>query len=398
MIDPDGKWRLYRSAMDGATFLHTSADGIHWSEDAHHIPGSLCAVFHDPKSTDPSRRWKATEYRGGLTTSGIHFHYSPDGIHWTVNPERTIAGTGRAPKDPSDGWPYFGIDDASHVYYDHKLDKYVASFKTWNFDAGGRGDPEYVHTRIRAMAFSDDHIHWERPFVSLNFDEHDPDGFQFYDSMHFPYESMWLGLVRTLDAKTGLMDFQLVSSRDGRIWERAAGRQVFLPTGPQGSFDGGNLDHAFSPPVRVGDELYIYYTGSELGHLGYGGWEGKPDRKSGIGLARLRADGFVSLDADDDEGVLVTRPLNAEGRILHVNVDAVKGELRVELVGAAGNTIPGYSEDECISIRGDGVDHVVAWKTRAELPALTGGPYRLKFYLQQASLYSFRISDEGSTR
>jgi hypothetical protein len=246
------------------------------------------------------------------------------------------------------------------------------------------------------MAFSDDHIHWERPFVSLNFDQHDPDGFQFYDSMHFPYESMWLGLVRTLDAKTGLMDFQLVSSRNGRTWERAAGRQVFLPTGPPGSFDGGNLDHAFSPPVRVGDELYIYYTGSELGHLGYGGWEGKPGSKSGIGLAKLRADGFISLDAGEEEGVLMTRPLEADGRVLHVNVDAAKGQLRAEVVDVAGNPIAGYTKEECVPLSGDKVDQVVAWNSHDDLSALPRGPFRLKFYLRNASLYSFRINGEAA--
>ena len=50
------------------------------------------------------------------------------------------------------------------------------------------------------------------------------------------------------------------------------------------------------------------------------------------GLATLRRDGFASLDAGDEEGTITTRPVMFTGKHLFVNVDAPRGELRVEIL------------------------------------------------------------------
>ena len=108
-------------------------------------------------------------------------------------------------------------------------------------------------------------------------------------------------------------------------------------------------------------------------------------------MARLRVDGFVSLDAGVEEGFVLTRPLDANGRVLHVNADASHGNLQVELVNQAGMPISGYTKDECTPIVGDAIDHEVTWQTHSDLSSATGSSYRLKFHLQNASLYSFKI-------
>ena len=56
-----------------------------------------------------------------------------------------------------------------------------------------------------------------------------------------------------------------------------------------------------------------------------------------ICLAVLRRDGFISLDAGEQEGTIQTEPFKLSGTKLHVNVDAPKGELRVELLNGDGN-------------------------------------------------------------
>ena len=65
------------------------------------------------------------------------------------------------------------------------------------------------------------------------------------------------------------------------------------------------------------------------------------DSLSGIGLAIMRLDGFVSADADYSGGELTTRLLSFEGDKLEVNVDTGGGGvLQVEVLDEAGTPIP----------------------------------------------------------
>jgi hypothetical protein len=55
------------------------------------------------------------------------------------------------------------------------------------------------------------------------------------------------------------------------------------------------------------------------------------DRDCGaICLAVLQRDGFISLDAGEQEGHVVTKPFEMSDGKLSVNVNAREGELRVE--------------------------------------------------------------------
>lgn len=54
------------------------------------------------------------------------------------------------------------------------------------------------------------------------------------------------------------------------------------------------------------------------------------------GLVTLRRDGFASLDAGPEQGMLSTRPVRFSGSRLFVNVDCPNGELRVEVVDEHG--------------------------------------------------------------
>ena len=68
-----------------------------------------------------------------------------------------------------------------------------------------------------------------------------------------------------------------------------------------------------------------------------------------IGLATLRRDGFVSMDATPSGGVLTTKPLllAADGTVqLELNVKSDNGHCRVELLDEAGNPIAGYGKED----------------------------------------------------
>jgi hypothetical protein len=132
----------------------------------------------------------------------------------------------------------------------------------------------------------------------------------------------------------------------------------------------------------AGDEMRIYY----------GGFDGYHDYlpfHSAIGMASLRKDGFASLDGGDNPGTVTTKLLKGLRGKLHLNCEAAGGLLQVEVLDANGDIVPGYKKMDCNEPRGDGVDQIVTWAGHDELPA-GNGPLRLKFYLKNVGLYSFK--------
>jgi len=219
------------------------------------------------------------------------------------------------------------------------------------------------------------------------------------------------------------VDVQLAISRDGETWFRGGDRQTFLPTGSEGTWDRHRVYPANSAPIRVGDELWFYYQGRAERH----GYEEAPEQRrrepwlapghpedppllpevpanGGIGLARLRRDGFISIDAGSHSGRLLSKPLFFRGKNLHLNAVANKGRIRAELFLAervasrhpAWNwaihaPLPGFSLEDCIPIREDTTNGVLRWKGAGDLQSLENKPVVIRFELTQASLHSFWV-------
>ena len=108
-----------------------------------------------------------------------------------------------------------------------------------------------------------------------------------------------------------------------------------------------------------------------------------------IGLAVLPRDRFVSLDALENAGGLVTRPLTTAGQRLHLNAAARGGRIRVAVLDEDGEVLPGLGLEQCAPIEEDSLHLAVGWKDgkswgdRQRL--------RLQFELVRASLFSFWI-------
>ena len=106
----------------------------------------------------------------------------------------------------------------------------------------------------------------------------------------------------------------------------------------------------------------------------------------------LRLDGFASLHAGFVGGVLTTKPLRFEGNALEVNyATSAAGGLRVEIVGADGEAIPGFSRDEARELIGNEVDGGARWTGDIDLGALEGRAVRLRFHLRDGDVYSWRF-------
>ena len=113
-------------------------------------------------------------------------------------------------------------------------------------------------------------------------------------------------------------------------------------------------------------------------------------RLNGIGLATLRRDGWVAIRPNlHRRGVLTTRKFILEGSGLEVNADASRGKILIELLGADESPLPGLSAADAPSISADSVRHRVNWGR--SLADVSGKPVRLRFTLENSSLYAFQF-------
>ena len=111
----------------------------------------------------------------------------------------------------------------------------------------------------------------------------------------------------------------------------------------------------------------------------------------GVGLATLRLDGFVCLQANEELGTVVTKPFKLEGKKLQVNVDASRGDLSLEILDADGNRRQGFSGSRAPTYRGiDELRFEPTWPDR-DLSELEGEIIQLKFNMRNAKLYAFQI-------
>jgi hypothetical protein len=139
----------------------------------------------------------------------------------------------------------------------------------------------------------------------------------------------------------------------------------------------------------VGDRLYFYFSGRALGD---GSWDGN----AATGLAFLRRDGFASLDAGAEVGVLTTRPLRFRGKHLFVNVAAAQGQLQAEILDSAGKAIEPFTLANCAALKTDKTLVEVKFRGADDLESLVGRAVRLRFHLRNGALYAFWVSPDAS--
>ena len=417
-----------RGQGDAASLLcyATSEDGIRWQKPELGIyefrgtkqnnivmdhSGLASGVFRDQHEADPDKRYKMLHMWRDYK---VYASYSADGRRWHAC---------------NNGEPVLFVPPGhdSHMigYRDERLNKYVAIVRdrrgridkvrkglvndaearqVWRrlWDPERNREPQNHTIRRVAQAVSSDFVHWTDYRDVLGADADDPlNQDQFYNMEVMSYQDLRIGLmtVFSYDPDYCRGAVQLTYSRDGRNWHRAGNRKVFLPLSERrGDFDWGSI-YPLQAPVVVDDEILVYFTGCGLDHL----HQPLPEVNgfpSGIGLAKLRLDGFVSVDAGTSQGTLTTRPFVFEGCELVVNADARSGQVSVEILGADGRPVDGFSKSDCDLMHSDRIRQTVTWNGRSDLSHLSGSPVRLKFYLKTAKLFSFMFParDSGSVQ
>jgi hypothetical protein len=186
----------------------------------------------------------------------------------------------------------------------------------------------------------------------------------------------WTGSSPT-KTQDGVIYPELMRSRDlAGPWNRLD-RSPFMNVSMKNAtnlYDQGMILSA--QPVRVGDELWFYYTGYVHTYAQFQS-HGTDYLRSAIHLAKLRLDGFASLRAGATAGSVVTKSLPVSGKSLYVNAAAQAGTLKAELLDAdTGTAIPGYTLADSVALQADAVRAKVQWQGVTDLSALAGRSVR----------------------
>jgi hypothetical protein len=317
---------------------------------------------------------------------------SPDGLHWKVFDNWATDAI-------CDGGSHFMFDQQSNRYLLYGRTKLVAPevMRAW----GMSGIPklamspdlhEFVKKTVwgRAVARveSPDFLHWNitepaKAPVVMTADVHEePPGSEIYALMVFPYESVYIGLIkvwhRTPDG--GPLDIDLAVSHDGVHFTRVGDRRPFIPVGDVGEWDRFNNSVSNNLPIAVGDELRFYYSGRTGRHEPYNGRD-TGSIGSGVGFATVPKDRFVSLASSFDGGRIVTKPVRLAGNTLHLNAKSDFGEIVIEILDTAGNVLSVSKP-----VKRNGLDIAVEWDKAGATNSTT--PVVLEITLKNAHLFA----------
>jgi hypothetical protein len=425
LVVADQPWEGWRLAL-----YATSTDGIHWQKPLvgtieAGVPGQhnavaartgLPNVFKDTEDADPARRYKMITYQwDGKSHSpdspnqGYRTFVSPDGLHWTRHSGKRLCPGA----------------DVITGYYDRQRKLWVALAKITDVPAAhGR--------RVFWLITSPDFTTWTEPQLAIYPDARDDAGAmarieevrsmldvpdkpdlvrtEFYGVGFYQAESCVLGFpwVFTVNNQArygnqeGPSELQLAVTRDLEHWERPF-RLPCVERGTPEQWDSGFFVTQ-SEALRVGDEIWLYYTGANYLHGTPCLYRADdPKRKTeytgSIGLAIWPLDRFVSVDGPAEGGRLTTVPLAFTGNRLELNVDAKpnpterdkSGTVRVELLDAAQKPLPGFGLSDELKV--DSLRHTVTWSGNPDVSALQGRPVSLRFHLANAELYSFAFRE-----
>jgi len=438
--DEAGLIRIYNGGPDDWLMVHTSRDGLNFTEPdtgIHHKgrknivipePAPLGRPLIDPNGP-PEHRWK---YVSGLEGRGVYLYTSPDGWKWTRHRPAVLS---------------FRSGSQSSLFYDDQRGRYMGYHRTgFPRSEGGGTRREWVmsettdlytpwpvtlqtQAEVREIAqtrpLREPQPWWldngpltpgdfgvELPTVFAPDAQMDPPGSGVYlpkadkypwapdtylafPVMYFDYEEpqqprtrriLYEDLSRGLGS--GLVETQVAVSRDGLSWRRLPA-PAYLEVG---TYEGRPLHQIYIAEgmVRRGDEIWQYFYGQEDYHSPA---QRKPEG-NGIYRAVQRLDGFVSADTPYDRlGEIVTRPFTFTGRRLVLNINTGgMGYAQVGFVDEQGRPVPGFSVDDGVYINGNYVAHTAEWIDRGtDVSSLAGRPVRLVIRMRGTSLFSLQF-------
>lgn len=370
---------LYAESQDGLTWTKPSL-GLYESSTGsreNNITLLRPALMNDmnPSVLRPPSGWDGHAYAmlaygsgHELPYNGHYLAFSEDGIRWTDASETPLI-----PGYPENGW--FTYDEQDEAF---------------------RGTVVWDNVGAPLYTESADGIEWTLPRPAVLPDDKDREwagddlnNKTIFRAMPiFRYGPVLLGFLQVLRGREivgqgldGDMDVELVSSRDGKSWQRVEARSPILERGEEESWDSG-LVWTGNSLALDDDRVVAYYTGCERSP----GTLEKNSRAKSIGMAWWPRDRFAGLFANGD-GAVETSLAPASGE-LHVNADASSGSVVAELVGEDGAVVEGFGAGDCVAMAGaDSLDHIVRWQDGAG-GSVDGRTVSVRLRLKDAEVFS----------
>ena len=423
-----GWYLVYRhqETYNYSTLYAESKDGITWTKpelDFFKIDGRKTNyVLHqeketalmehvslDQKAINPERRFTALVKMipPGEKIRCIVRMFSPDGKKWTLAPEPVLF------RGASDG-SYSLVPDTTRgrwLLYRRPATNAMPRLGEGVYGAANPLNPGKIglnNKRRISLTQSTDMKNWTYPRGINLMDELDDQQVQILgNGMDIDWakvikvEGVFFGFLHLMDnlTMTNPRQNHLMWSRDGVEWRRLPQRPQFIENGAPGEWDYGSIGSISF--ISNGDRHSIYYTG---GNVTQG--EKRLPRFTANGLSYLGKNRFIGQQAGPDGGYLLTREFILDGSQLELNFSSqVKVPtadwgrvIKAEILQAPGDQvaaspIPGFSIKDCDPITtGDSFRQIVTWKGSSDLSALRGKRVYIRFYVQNSTLYTFRMT------
>ncbi len=287
----------------------------------------------------------------GVEKSGLYAFVSADGVHWKKMFDKPVLTDGM-------------FDSQNIAFWSEHEGCYVCYFRTWT----GEG---YEGLRTISRSTSKDFENWTKT-IAMNPNDTNEHLYTSAINPYFRAPHIYISLpTRFLPDRGNSTDILFMSSRGGNTFDRTF-MEAFIRPGldPQRWLNRANYATLNVVPTGY-DEMSIYMREKRY---------------------TLRTDGFVSVNAPYKGGDMLTKPFIFKGDSLVINfATAASGMLQVEIQDEFGNPLEGFSLSDCPPVIGDEIEKTVCWQNGASVSRLAGTPVRLRFYLQDADLYSIRF-------
>jgi len=408
-------WPKDRDGRKNALVAYAESDnGLDWQKptlnlvDRGGLDNNLCdlgfaspSVFIDPHA-EADFRYRAVgccaaQYMGAhphATSRGYYTAHSADGLHWTLD-------------STSPTWK--GTDVVTSIYHPARRGGLVAMKyypracgfgrrAIWTATMDGR---EYsVPSTALVPDDFDDVAALARGFASGDY----------YGMGMLPAGKATVGflwqfrhqLPRTEGGMRdgrgifGIVDVSLAyQPSPGECWMHQAGRPDFLSHGTT-SWSKGGL-YTASNPIEVGDEHWLYITGSAQSHGWYldAEWKNIPERQqhlidnahSRIGIAHWPKWRLFGFQADPQGELDIDLGVIAEPVELVLNYQTeVGGSIRVRISSNAD-----LNETNAVAMTGDSIGETVAWKNGTIIPPADDKPVVARLFLDRASVWAYEL-------
>lgn len=388
IFDYEGFITSYAESEDGVNWIKPALDVVPGTNIVDQTRRDAASMWLDKSEEDPEKRYKLFNIEHfGRDGWMMVLKYSADGIHWSEG----VAQSGE-------------IKDRSTVFYNPFRKVWVFSTRI-----------NWPRVRSRAYLEHEDHetgaslLHmifdghfdkynlfwfgpWENEVRHPDYPEIDPGIYNHdaiaYESLFLGFFNVWQGPENNECRELGIQkrnEMLIGYSRDGYHWDRPDMNRFLGVSDTTGQWNDGNIQSIIGSPLVVGDSLYFYCSGRKTNTVFW-------DSHMSTGLAKLRRDGFASLNAGSTEGTVTTRNLTFNGKYLFVNADASNGQLRAEVLDKNGDVISSYSKEECKTVKINGTKIKIAWNKHDSLEEIPETA-KIRFYLSDASIYSFWVSE-----